>query len=113
MFGPTHIPVSPTEDFMYLAPEDSGKTLTKLCYCQTCTFVPYMFLWGQGNSTVVSISVYQAGDPGSRPPIDPLVLEKWNCITVLLTRSRQCRRLVQKRPSMCYYVCVIMHVKDP
>ena len=42
-----------------------------------------------------------------------LVTERWNSITVLLTRPHQCRRLVQKRPSMCYYVCVIMHVKDP
>ena len=44
---------------------------------------------------------------------DPLVIERWNSITVLLTRSHQCRRMVKKRPSMCYYVCVIMHVKDP
>ena len=48
-----------------------------------------------------------------RSRLDPLVTERWNSITVLLTRSHQCRRLVQKRPSMCYYVCVIMHVKDP
>ena len=34
-------------------------------------------------------------------------------ITVLLTCSHQCQRLVKKRPSMCYYICVIMHVKDP
>ena len=44
---------------------------------------------------------------------DPLVIRRWNSITVLLTHSHQCRRLVKKRPSMCYYVCVIMHVKDP
>ena len=43
---------------------------------------------GQGNSTVISVSVYQAGDPGSRR-FDPLVLERWNSITVLLTRSHQ------------------------
>ena len=48
-----------------------------------------------------------------RARLDPLVLERWNSITVLLTCSHQCRRLVKKRPSMCYYVCVIMHVKDP
>ena len=48
-----------------------------------------------------------------RFPLNALVSERWNSITVLLTRSHQCRRLVQKRPSMCYYVCVIMHVKDP
>ena len=34
------------------------------------------------------------------------------CVS-LLTCSHQCRRLVQQRPSMCYYACVIMHVKDP
>ena len=45
--------------------------------------------------------------------LDLLVLERWNSITVLLTCSHQCRRLVKKRQSMCYYVCVIMHVKDP
>ena len=27
-----------------------------------------MWFWGQGNSTVVSVSVYQVGDPGSRSP---------------------------------------------
>ena len=65
-----------------------------------------------GNSTVVSVSVYQAGGPGSLR-LDTLVSEMWNSITVLLTRSHQCWRLVKKRPSMCCYVCVIMHVKDP
>ena len=45
--------------------------------------------------------------------LDPLVSERWKSITVLLTRSHQCRRLVKKRPSMCYYVCITMHVKDP
>ena len=47
-----------------------------------------------------------------RARLDPLVTERWNSNTVLFTRSHHCR-LVQKRPSMCYYVCVIMHVKDP
>ena len=41
------------------------------------------------------------------------VTERRNPITVLLTHSHQYRWLVKKRPSMCYYVCVIMHVKDP
>ena len=45
--------------------------------------------------------------------LNPLVIEWLNSMAVLLTRSHQCRRLVKKRPSMCYYVCVIMHVKDP
>ena len=44
--------------------------------------------------------------------LDLLVIEGWNSITVLLTRSHQCQRLVKKRQSMCY-VCVIMHVEDP
>ena len=44
---------------------------------------------------------------------DPLVSERWYAVTVLLKCSHQRRRLVKKRPSMCYYVCVIMHVKDP
>ena len=48
-----------------------------------------------------------------RAQLDPLVLEGWNSFTVLLTHSHQCRRLVQKRRSMCCYVCVIMHVTDP
>ena len=48
-----------------------------------------------------------------RARLDALVLEGWNSITVLLTRSHQCRRLVQKRRSICYHVCVIMCVKDP
>ena len=59
---------------------------------------------GRGNSTVVSVSVYQVGDAGSHRH-DPLVIERWNSITVLLTCSHQCRRLVKKgRP------CVIMSV---
>ena len=31
-------------------------------------FLSYLYLAGRGNSTVVSVSVYQAGDPGSHPP---------------------------------------------
>ena len=38
----------------------------------TCKFylvyTSYFIQRGRGNSTVVSVSVYQAGDPGSRPP---------------------------------------------
>ena len=52
--------------------------------------------------------------PEWRPPwLKMNLLKGWNSITVLFTRSHQCERLVQKRPSMCYYVCVIMYVKDP
>ena len=48
-----------------------------------------MFFWGRGNSTVVRVSVYQAGIR-VRARLDPLVSERWNSITVLLTRSHQC-----------------------
>ena len=58
----------------------------------------------------LSLLLHQSGDCARH---DPLVTERWNSITLLLTRSHQCRRLVKKRPSMCYCVCVIMHVKDP
>ena len=34
---------------------------------------------------------------------DTLVSEGWNSIT----HSHQCRRLVKKRPSICYHVCVV------
>ena len=66
--------------------------------------------WGIAQS-LASLSTKRA--VRVRFPLNPLVSERWDTITVLLTRSHQCRRLVQKRPSMCYYVCVIMHVKDP
>ena len=66
---------------------------------------------GEIAQSLVSLSVKQAVRVHARH--DLLVTEGCNSITVLLTRSHQCRRLVKKRPSMCYYVCVIMHVKDP
>ena len=66
---------------------------------------------GWGNSTVVSVSVKLVVQV--RALHDPLVSERWNSIRVLLTCSHQCCRLVQQRQSMCYHVCVIMHVKDP
>ena len=69
------------------------------------------FCGGGGNATVVSVSVYQAGDPGSCPPRS--TCHRKVEFYLLLTRSHQCRRLVKKRPSMCYHVCIIMHVKDP
>ena len=49
----------------------------------------------RGNSTVGSVSVCHAVRPGSRPVRS--VSERWNSITELLTRSHQCRRLVQKK----------------
>ena len=48
-----------------------------------------------------------------RARYDPFVTERWNSITVALSRSHQCRRLVKKRRSMCHYVCEMIHVKDP
>ena len=42
-----------------------------------------------------------------------LVSERWYAVTVLLNCSHQCRQLVKKRRSMCHFVCVMMHVKDP
>ena len=66
---------------------------------------------GRGNSTVVSISACQAVRVRARLAL--LVAERWDSITALLTCSHHCQRLVQKRLSMCYYVFVIMHVKDP
>ena len=69
--------------------------------------------WGGGGiaQSLASLSTRRA--VRDRSPLNPLVSERWNSISVLLIRSHQCWRLVQKRPSMCYYVCVIMHVKDP
>ena len=66
---------------------------------------------GEIAQSVASLSATRSVQVRAR--LDLLVIERWNSITVLLTRSHQCGRLVQKRPSMCYYVCVIMHVKDP
>ena len=43
----------------------------------------------------------------------PFFSERWNSIRMLLTCSHQCRWLVEQRPSMCYHVYMIMHVKDP
>ena len=66
---------------------------------------------GEIAQSLASLSTKQAIQVRTR--LDQLVLERWNSIIVLLTRSHQCLRLVQKRLFMCYYVCVIMHVKDP
>ena len=43
----------------------------------------------------------------------PFVSERWHSTNMLLTCLHQCWRLVHKRPSMCYQVCVVMHLKDP
>ena len=64
---------------------------------------------GEIAQSLASLSIKWAVQVRAR--LDPLVTERWNSITMLLTHSRW--RLVQKRRSMCYYVCVIMHVKDP
>ena len=69
-------------------------------------------LRGRGNNIKVSVSVCHAGRPGwSR--YGPFVSERRNSTNMLLTCLNQCRQLVHQRPSMCYHVCVIMHVKDP
>ena len=46
-------------------------------------------------------------------PIPGLVALSIHMYKCVINSSSQCRRLVQKRPSICYYVYVIMHVKDP
>ena len=66
---------------------------------------------GEKAQSLASLSTKRAIQVCAR--LDPLVSERWNSIRVLLNRSHQCRRLVKKRQSMYYYVCVIMHVKDP
>ena len=66
---------------------------------------------GEIAQSVASLSATRSVQVRAR--LDPLVLERWNSINVLLTCSHQCRRLVKKRRSMCNYVCVMMHVKDP
>ena len=69
-------------------------------------------MWGgEIAQSLLSLSIKRAIQVRARH--DRLDIERWNSITVLLTCSHQCRRLVQKRPSMCYHVYVIMHVKDP
>ena len=43
---------------------------------------------------------------------DPFVSETWNSTCMLSTSPNQWQQLVHQRPSICYYVYVIMHVKD-
>ena len=74
----------------------------------------YNLTWywgGEIAQSLASLSVKRAVQVHAR--LDPLVSERWNSITVLFTHSYQCWWLVKKRPSMCYYVCVIKHVRDP
>ena len=57
--------------------------------CCWCPLFPTLQLypnWGRGNSTVVSISVYQAGDLGSRPPRSAChrKVELYHCVIDLL-----------------------------
>ena len=72
----------------------------------------YWKLEGRGNSTVVSISICEAGCPGLSLARS-ISYRKVEFYLLLLTCSHQCRRLVHQRPSMCYHVYVVMHVKDP
>ena len=61
----------------------------------------YLVGGGEIAQSLASLSIKRAIQVRARH--DPLVTERWNSITVLLTRSLQCRRLVKKgRP------CVIM-----
>ena len=79
-----------------------------------CSFIPALTRTRGGREiaqSLVFLSIKRAIRVCAR--IDPLVIERWNSVTVLLTCSTQCQQLVKKRPSMSYYVCVIMHVKDP
>ena len=64
---------------------------------------------GRENSTVVSVSVCQAGGLGSRPARSAChrKVRFYHCVIDSFPP------VLQKRPSMCYYVCEIMHVKDP
>ena len=80
-------------------------------YCLLCSKERVLDTFVGIAQSLASLSTKRAVRVRAR--LDLLVLERWNSITVLLTCSHQCRRLVQKRPSMCHYVCVIMHVKDP
>ena len=97
----------------------SYMTVTECCYnteintgeCVDAEVVLILSGGGEIAQSLVSLSIKQAVRVRAR--LDPLVIERWNSITVLLTCSHQCRRPVKKRQSMCYYVCVIMHVKDP
>ena len=66
---------------------------------------------GEIVQSVASLSAMRSVQVRAR--YDQLVSERWYAVTVLLNCSHQCRRLVKKRQSMCHYVCVMMHVKDP
>ena len=51
---------------------NTASTLTILLTNVVCPYILLInclfLIRGRGNSTVVSVSVYQVGDPGSRPP---------------------------------------------
>ena len=68
---------------------------------------------GRGNSIMVNICVCQAGRPGLSQ-VRSACFRKVVCYQNVMNYSlHKCRRLFHQRPSMCYYVYVIMHVKDP
>ena len=105
----------------------SGEKFTAIDGCNTCTYVYYSLLGshqliiggrlGFSEQKMISLQFYRKILLSRKTYISShnanTVLLKQNSITVLLTRSHQCRRLVQKRPSMCYHVYAIVHVKDP
>ena len=70
-----------------------------------CLWGPYTVLDGGGEiaHSLASLSVKRAARV--RAQLDPLVTERRDSITVLLTRSHQCRLLVKKG-----HPCVIMSV---
>ena len=67
---------------------------------------------GRENSIMASVSVCQADRPGSSPARS-VCFRKAELYQNVSTCLHRCQPLVHQRPSMCYHVYVIMHVKDP
>ena len=63
----------------------------------------------RGNTILVSVSVCQAGRPGSNPARSAC----FGKVRFFQQVIDLFPRLVHQRLFMCYHVCVIMHVKDP
>ena len=75
------------------------KTRTYISKFTICGCIKHtLFGGGEIAQSLASLSTKRAIWVCAR--LNLLVTERWNSITVLL-------------PSMCYYICVIMHVKDP
>ena len=71
--------------------------LIKFVFCHNWIWVGFLIDIGGGEITqsLASLSVTRAVRVRAR--LNPLVSERWNSITVLLTRSHQCRPLVKKK----------------